>query len=111
MHFLTDKVYVSGRNRLFQLSSDLQIKETVNIGPRNAWDNCDLFDCDPDAQNKIIDNINKVLLIDYNKKRLITCNTVPHGSCSTRNLQNISFPEKDILEAVVAKTESNLIEH
>lgn len=102
-------MYVGGRNRLFQLSSDLRIEVTVNIGPRNASDNCDLFDCDPDAYNKIIDNINKVLLIDYNKNRLITCNTVPLGSCSTRRLQNISFPEEDNKESVVAKTESNAI--
>lgn len=103
MYFLFDKVYVGGRNRLFQLSSQLKNKITVEIGPRNATDNFI-----PDAENKMIDNINKVLLIDYNIKRLITCNTVPIRSCSTRSLQNIAFSDLNVLIPVVSETEGNV---
>lgn len=61
--------------------------------------------------NKLIDNINKVLLIDYNKYRLITCNTMPQGECSTRSLQNISTLEQNVPDCVVVtKTESNVAE-
>ncbi|XP_055301247.1 plexin-A4-like [Sitodiplosis mosellana] len=104
----TGNVYVGGRNKLFQLTSDLKNITEAEIGPRNSFDNCNLFDyfsleC---QQAKRIDNMNKVLLIDYNIRRLITCNTVPQGACSTRSLQNISLPEENITEFVIAKTEN-----
>lgn len=100
-----DKVYVGGRNRLFQLTSDLQIQANLTIGPRKANENLNIFDYMEEPANKFIDNVNKVLLIESKKNRLITCNTVPFGSCSTRSLQNISLPEKDVMESIVAKTE------
>lgn len=101
------KVYVGGRNKLFQLTSELQNIAEVEIGPQNASVNCD-FDCPPNAKNEQIDNINKVLLIDYNQNQLIVCNTLPFGACSTRSLQNISLPEGNVKEMIVAKTEGNI---
>lgn len=50
----------------------------------------------------LIDNYNKVLLIDYTTSRLITCGSVFQGICTVRNLQNASIVEQEIQEAVVA---------
>lgn len=64
----------------------------VEIGPRNSFD-----------------NMNKVLLIDTDKNRLITCNTLPMGACSTKNLQNISFSDSfEAAKYLVATNESKI---
>ena len=93
-YFQIEKVYVGGRNKLYQLSSDLEEMVEVKIGPRNSFD-----------------NMNKVLLSDTDKNRLITCNTSPMGACSTRNLQNISVSKNfETAKYLVATNESKITE-
>lgn len=88
-YFHIEKVYIGGRNKLYQLSSDLEEMVEVKTGPRNSFD-----------------NMNKVLLIDTDTNRLITCNTSPMGACSTRNLLNIS-ESFAAAKYLVATNESN----
>lgn len=78
-------MYVSAKNGLYQLTSDLDVMATVQIGPPY--------------------NINKVLLIDYSSKQLITCDSI-QGQCLTRNLQNISLPHQSAVSAIVSTSES-----
>lgn len=102
------KVFIGGRNRLYQLSPDLDIVATAKTGPRNDSKDCSFNECTQNLTRKLTDNINKVLLIDYSTSRLITCGSLFQGICSVRSLQNISSPEQDIVEAIVANSESEL---
>lgn len=86
------KVYIGGQNRLYQLTSDLEIIASVQTGPQNGS-----LDC----------NINKVLLIDYSSSHLITCGSI-HGQCSTRNLRNISHPQQNIVSAIVSSSKRKI---
>lgn len=88
------KVYIGGRNRLYQLTSDLEVVATVKTGENQ--------------NDSIGDNINKVLLIDYSSNSLITCAS-NRGQCSTRNLQNISLPEQNVVSAIVSTSESKVL--
>lgn len=86
-----DKIFIGGRNRLFELTPDLDLINTVNIAPQNGF------------IDDINTNINTVLLIDYDSNRLITCASL-HGSCSTRHLGDINY-EQDIKNFIVADSE------
>lgn len=90
LFFIIGKVYVGGQNRLYQLSPDLEIVATIQTGNENA---------------STEGNMNKVLLIDYNSKCLISCGS-NHGQCSTRNLRNISLPEQNAVPAIVSTSKS-----
>lgn len=90
-------------NRLYQLSPDLEIQALAVTGPRNDSTDCTALECTKtDTIRSLIDNYNKVLLIDYSTSRLISCGSVFQGVCTVRNLQNASIVEQEIQEAVVA---------
>lgn len=105
VHSIT-KVFVGGRNRIYQLSPDLDIVATAITGPKNDSKDCSFNECTQNLTRKLTDNINKVLLIDYSTSRLITCGSLFQGICSVRSLQNVSLPEQDVAEAIVANIES-----
>lgn len=93
------KVYVGGRNRLYQLTSDLDIVASVQTGPQN--------DSIAECASQLADNVNKVLLIDYSAKQLIVCGSI-QGKCATRNLQNISLPQGNVVAAIVSSSKSKI---
>ncbi|XP_063706809.1 plexin-A4 isoform X3 [Culicoides brevitarsis] len=98
----TGRVIIGGKNRLYQLSPDLQVVITEVTGPKNDSPDCTVLDCPQAALKTLTDNVNKVLLIDYSTSRLITCGSLFQGICDVRNLQNISIIEQQGQEAVVA---------
>lgn len=98
----TGRVIIGGKNRLYQLSPDLQVVITETTGPKNDSFECTILDCPQAAIKTLTDNVNKVLLIDYSTSRLITCGSLFQGICDVRNLQNISIIEQQGQEAVVA---------
>lgn len=99
-----DKIFIGGRNKLYELTADLNVIAETNTGPRNEYIDCSFHECAIGATQIPVDNINKVLLIDYDSNRLITCGSF-HGSCSTRLLSDINY-EQDAIEWVVADSES-----
>uniref|UniRef100_A0A1A9VAI8 Sema domain-containing protein n=1 Tax=Glossina austeni TaxID=7395 RepID=A0A1A9VAI8_GLOAU len=99
---VTGRVYVGGVNRLYQLSPDLEVHETVKTGPKNDSVECTILDCPLHAVRRLTDNYNKVLLIDRATSRLIVCGSLFQGTCTVRNLQNISIVEQEVPDAVVA---------
>ncbi|XP_068154229.1 plexin A3 isoform X1 [Drosophila tropicalis] len=99
---ITGRVFVGGVNRLFQLSPDLELHETVRTGPHNDSVECSILDCPLNAVRKPTDNYNKVLLIDRATSRLIACGSLFQGTCTVRNLQNVSIVEHEVPDAVVA---------
>lgn len=101
----TGRVIIGGKNRLYQLSPDLNVVITEVTGPHNDSFDCTILDCPVTAKKNVTDNVNKVLLIDYSTSRLITCGSLFQGICDVRNLQNISIVEQHGQEAVVANNE------
>ena len=86
----TGVIYVGAVNRIYQLDSDLRILVEVETGPRNDSPNC-LPPPDPCSYpTHETQNYNKILVIDGNRKKLITCGSVYQGSCETRSLANVS---------------------
>ncbi|XP_055858315.1 plexin-A4 isoform X1 [Episyrphus balteatus] len=99
---ITGRVYVGGINRLFQLSPELELHESVITGPQNDSVECTVLDCPAHAVRQPTDNVNKVLLIDRATSRLISCGSLFQGICTVRNLQNVSIIEHKVSDAVVA---------
>lgn len=104
------KVYIGGRNRLFQLSSDLDIISTIQTDSQSISTDCHSSECAVKATPNSIDNINKVLLMDYESNKLIICESY-QGRCLTRNLQNISAPEENVISGIVSSSESESVQH
>lgn len=74
-------------------------------GPKLDSSDCALSECPANVNRKLMNNTNKLLLIDYSSSRLIACGTLFQGICSVRSAQNISYVEPEAQEAVVANEE------
>ncbi|XP_066284812.1 plexin-A1-like isoform X4 [Branchiostoma lanceolatum] len=89
----TGKVYIGAVNNLYQLNRQLTEEKRVSTGPRLDSVNCPGPDEERDTScpDRVdTDNLNKILAIDHQGDRLITCGTVYHGICQVRNLRDIS---------------------
>ena len=62
------------------------------------------LECPPSANERLTNNMNKALLIDYANSWLISCGSLFQGVCETRSLQNISNVEHQSKEFLVANT-------
>ncbi|XP_005108902.1 plexin-B, partial [Aplysia californica] len=87
---VTGVVFVGGENHLYQLDSELNLFVDVKTGPRN-----DSTKCFPPpgfcyANRTATNNYNKVLVVDSQRRYLITCGSVFQGSCEARSLTNAS---------------------
>ena len=77
-------IYVGGRNRLFQLDSNLKEHvKTVETGPVTNDIICN-------CQDAPKDNLNKLLLIDYRYDRIIVCGSVEQGVCELRQKNDLN---------------------
>ncbi|XP_069180066.1 plexin-A4 isoform X2 [Procambarus clarkii] len=107
-HLTVDKntgtVYAGGVNRLYQLDPNLRVLQNVETGPVNDSTDCSASDCKTDTVHtlKATQNVNKVLVIDYTRSRLIVCGTVRQGSCQVRDLRDIVSHTRNVSEAIVA---------
>lgn len=100
----TGRVIIGGKNRLYQLSPDLNVAITVVTGPQNDSYDCTVVEC-PDKANKLpTDNVNKVLLIDYSTSRLITC-----GSLFQVRTSEISSSKIIILKVPVVPLDNQIL--
>lgn len=85
------RIYVGGRDRLFQLDGFLQPEHQDDTGPV-----IDSRDCLPPVtesncpQARITSNHNKLLLVDPYSMELITCGSVNQGICQKRSLDSIN---------------------
>lgn len=82
---LYSQIYIGARNHLYQLSSDLEmLSNPIITGPvrNNVVCNCK-------RPTQLTDNINKLLLIDHQNNRIITCGSVEEGLCDLRELGNL----------------------
>ncbi|XP_072328918.1 plexin-B1 isoform X2 [Scyliorhinus torazame] len=109
----TGNVYVGAVNFLFQLTSDLTNLVVQPTGPQNDSKEClppvNPSDC---TQVKLMDNHNKLLLINPYGNELITCGSLFQGICEKRSLGNIScvlfHPERPVDTQYVAANDPNV---
>jgi plexin A len=97
----TGLVLIGAVNRLYQLSPDLALVMSEVTGPRDDSPECLARECPPTVLKKLTDNVNKALVIDYTTTRLISCESIFQGSCSVKNLHNISDVAQVVRESVV----------
>ncbi|XP_009864214.1 PREDICTED: plexin-B1 isoform X2 [Apaloderma vittatum] len=83
-------IYLGATNFLFQLTSDLLMKNVVQTGPVLDSKDClppvSKLEC-PQAHHT--DNHNKLLLVNAVQKELIVCGSVHQGICEKRSLTSI----------------------
>ena len=86
-----------------QLDENLRVLNRIQTGPLNDSHLCHANGCDSIRQNHgemankspfistLMDNYNKILLIDYENNRLIGCGSLLQGSCTKYHLDNITL--------------------
>lgn len=95
----TGTLYVGAVNKLFQLNGELEVMEEVTTGPRldhvrctTAFGEASCGDGGTVWYSAVeTNNANKVLVLDYENNRLITCGTIFQGTCQARPVTNLSF--------------------
>lgn len=95
-HFVHDSLsnvfYVGAINRIYKLSSLLEVQQQLVTGPEE--DNVLCADTITCTRDKVLtNNYNKILLIEKNingNNRLIVCGSLFQGYCERRDLNNIS---------------------
>ena len=91
----TGHVYLGAVNTLYKLSPDLRSLQTVQTGPTQDNVKCvapfsaTVTTCGNEAKMSI-QNYNKVLVVDTDNARLLTCGSVQQGTCQFRMLSDIS---------------------
>lgn len=102
----TGRVYVGAVNRLFQLDAGLRVEETAVTGPLKDSPECHASGCDSLAiQTTLMDNVNKVLVIDPESRTLIACGSLKQGACEKYRMANISLQPEFIPISIAANDE------
>lgn len=97
----TEKIYVGGVNRIFKLSSRLELEQTAETGPQKDNPDCHppFYTCEKPLKES--NSFSKALVIDYTGQRLIACSSLFQGFCERRWLSDIDRKDKDIPTPVV----------
>lgn len=105
---LHDVVYIGATNTIYQLSgSDLSEQYEQTTGPIFDNPSCGVSECAGyEEQMKPTLNVNKILVIDYQHKKLLSCGSVKQGACKRFQLNQISQKE-DLIPMPVAANDDN----
>ena len=102
-------MYVGATNRLFRLTEDLRVEQVVDTGPRldNAMcppptSQCQCFgpNC-AQSLKSLTDAVNKALVVDRRRRRVLACSSLFQGHCDSHELANITLTEPPIWQMVV----------
>lgn len=91
----TNRIYVGGVNRIIQLDSMLNLEACVITGPKKDSAQCPASGCN--SQNystTLLDNVNKILLLDTNAGDIIACGSLFQGACEKYRTANMSLPSQ-----------------
>ncbi|UYV69640.1 PlexA [Cordylochernes scorpioides] len=102
VHDYTEKVYVGGVNRIYQLSRDLRLEAAAVMGPKDDSPKCPVTRLCPNEPKKPTDYFNKALVIDYAQSKLVACGSLYQGICTVHNLNDVTEYEMPANESVVA---------
>lgn len=99
----TGRLYAAATNKLLQLDGNLRLEHHVSTGPRNDSPLCHATGChDRVITTSLMDNYNKILLIEPNSRMLISCGSLLQGACYKYKLGNISAPPTFIPISIAA---------
>lgn len=105
---VTDRVYVGGMNRLIQLDSSLYVEECLVTGPKEDSVFCHARGCDSSQIEKaLIDNYNKILIIDHEARTIIACGSLFQGACEKYKLNDIARESKFYTQSIAANDETS----
>lgn len=103
----TKRVFVGGTNHILQLDPDLHLEHLMTTGPKNDSPLCHATGCsDPEIPVSLMDNYNKILLIEPESRTLIACGSLSQGACYKYKLSNISA-EADFIPKSIAANDAN----
>ncbi|XP_030748718.1 plexin-B isoform X2 [Sitophilus oryzae] len=101
--YKTRRIYVAGVNVLLQLDTNLNLEHFVVTGPKNDSPLCHPKGCnDPEIPLSLMDNYNKVLLVEPESRALISCGSLYQGACHRYRLGNISADARFIPISIAA---------
>lgn len=87
----TGHLFAAAKNNLIQLDPNLKLQHAVPTGPKKDNPKCYATGCqDDEIVTSLMDNFNKVLLIDPESRMVITCGSLFQGACSKYNMSDIS---------------------
>ncbi|XP_041059028.1 plexin-C1-like [Carcharodon carcharias] len=87
------RVFVATKNSLYQLNQSLGLEVLERTGPHLDGPCEEQQGCCIKWEEKA--NVNKILIVDENKKQILTCGTLRLGACEVRQLHNISQYKSD----------------
>lgn len=105
----TRKIYVGGKNRLYELDENLEVLTEVITGPKKDNINCPILEyvCDENTYKKVpTPSFSKAILIDYENNHLIHCISLYQGVCRKHDISNINREDDPIHAAIVANNDS-----
>lgn len=105
---LHDTVYLGATNTIYQLNgSDLSVQHEQSTGPVYDNPSCGIIECHGFEDNmKLTQDINKLLVIDYQHKKLLSCGSTKQGACRRYQLNDIAQKE-DLIPMAVAANDAN----
>lgn len=99
----SQRVFVGATNRLMQLDPNLRLEQLVITGPRNDSPLCHAKGCsDMDIPLSLMDNYNKILLVDHESRKLISCGSLSQGACYKYKVENISADAEFVPKSIAA---------
>lgn len=105
----SNQLYAGATNKLLQLSPNLELIESVSTGPRNDSSLCHARGCNnsPEIHTSLVDNINKMLVLDPDSRILIVCGSLHQGACYKYQVSNISLKPEFITISIAANDETS----
>ncbi|XP_066996957.2 plexin-B isoform X2 [Anabrus simplex] len=101
----TGRVYAGAVNRLLQLDANLRVEGIVITGPRKDSPQCHARGCDSPIETTLMDNVNKVLVMDSKSSTLIVCGSLSQGACEKYKMHNITHQPEFIPISIAANDE------
>ncbi|XP_014222817.2 plexin-B isoform X2 [Trichogramma pretiosum] len=105
----TGQLFAGAVNRLIKLDANLELEEVVVTGPKEDSPECHASGCPSslDVETQATDNVNKILVADYETRSLIVCGSVMQGACEKRRMSNITAKPEYFAFGVAANDDSS----
>ncbi|KAF9417011.1 hypothetical protein HW555_005839 [Spodoptera exigua] len=104
---VSGQVYAGSLNWIHQLSPDLKPIHVIGTGPILDNPMCHASGCtSSDIKTTWTDNVNKILVIDQESGRVISCGSVAQGSCTKYKLGDLSA-KPDFVPVSVAANDAD----
>jgi len=108
VHKETGVVYVGAVNQIYQLDPNLKLLARNKTGPYEDSTLCSGYrECPENTQFQLTNNVNKALVVDYSRAKLILCGSLYQGICWILGLDDVSTTELEVVsEPIVANNET-----